>query len=294
MATNGVVHVFLQEGSVSFTNAVTEANSNPSMLYPSNSALISDNKKIAELAFASDAFMGVSRVTGNGGVSRAAFYNTIGTPALSATDHVTDDYAIYPVVRDWVFEPANKADTIRYNDKKLLGGTSRRLLTHVETCDYFVTKPIQARANLVAQRRPEDCASYRRHHRAAIHGALLARPAGRCDHAGRRGPVERQRNDRRSGRGGRRTCRRSRILLFSKFIRGNGAFPNLTLLIGDLNITGTAVDHIYGGTRQTSEEGWCHIVAPASATLTLIDNSNALATALGGSDHAPVVCDVTF
>ena len=85
-------------------------------------------------------------------------------------------------------------------------------------------------------------------------------------------------------------------LLFMKFVAVSKKFPVRTLLIGDLNITPKAVEHIYGDEFLSSEDGWCHAVAPAGTALTLLAGSNQLTNAksLGGSDHAPIVFDVAF
>jgi hypothetical protein len=87
VTTNNIDFVFLQEGSSTYTNAVTEANSQGSILFPdADCAPPSKDKQVVNLAFANDSMFGPS-VSGAGGVSRAAYYNAVGTPAVSVGAH---------------------------------------------------------------------------------------------------------------------------------------------------------------------------------------------------------------
>ena len=292
---NSIDFVFLQEGSSDFTNAVTEANSQGSILFPSaHCSSLSADKKIVDLAFSNDSFLGPS-INAMGGVSRAAFYNTLGPPAPSEKIHVSADYVSNPAVQKWVFKPADNA-SIRRNANggaKMVGGTSKRpVITDREWCDRVITSPIQLRANLMGQRRPKVITLEKSGKQIRIY--YWHAPLGSTCTLSSVGLKTGNENIIGEGSGGELAVAAN--LLFKKFLGEDEDFPSDTLLVGDLNITGKAVDHIYRCKRVSSEEGWCHGIAPPGATLTLLADSNTMisADALGGSDHAPVVFDVIF
>jgi hypothetical protein len=294
--TEAINYVFLQEGSSSYTAAESEKNTLGSLLMvESCAALTSDNKKVLAAAFGPGTMLGPV-VTGGGGVSRAAYYNVLGaTLPRAAFDDPEANYAWNTDVRDWVFEPGKNASIIRGpSGKRLLGGTKQRpVITDRRACNEMLVDPIQRRADLVANRRPKkvrvadglsEATIY--HWHAPLGGTVTLNRVGLS-----------KGNEGIAGQGSGGELAVAANLLFKKFLCGAGPFPARTLLVGDLNITRHAVDHIYSGcVALSSEDGWCHVIGPPGATLTLRPGSNTMANAyaLGGSDHAPIVCDVTF
>ena len=109
---NDIDFVFLQEGSATFTTPVGEANSLESTLFPdSHSSLEPTDKQIVGLAFQNDATRNSPlgpRITGMGGVSRKAYYNSIGTPVPSYDQHASADYVQSQDVRKMGFRAGGR------------------------------------------------------------------------------------------------------------------------------------------------------------------------------------------
>jgi hypothetical protein len=288
---HAIDYVILQEGSATFTNAIAETNNKGSYFIPEADCSQSPaDKQVVSLAFGSSGPFGAT-INGAAGVSRAAYYNSLGTPAAAAGVHDSADYQVNPALREWIYAPAKNSSIRR---PKLVGGTRARLsITNREDCDRYVTRPIQARVNLLSHRRPKvvvlaaggvPFTLYYWH--ASLGGAVRLADVGLL--AG---------NQAIAGMGcGGELAVAANLVLNRHLLDPLDKFPARTLLVGDLNITGAAADHIYRGRRVSSEEDWCHAIAPADATLTLLPNSNTMANALalGGSDHAPIVFDLTF
>ncbi|WP_431282465.1 hypothetical protein ACQW02_24150 [Humitalea sp. 24SJ18S-53] len=294
---NAINYAFLQEGSKNYTAAESEKNTYASMLLvDADAALGSANKKVLRTAFGEGNFLGPA-VTGGGGVGRGAYYNVLTAPLgiLPYPPGETADlnYAFNPDVREWVFAPGKHASIIRGSKGKLLGGTANRpVITDRILCEEKLTGPIQRRADLLAHRRPkmvrvaDGLAQVTIYHwHAPLGGDTTLTRLGLATG-----------NEGIAGEGSGGEVAVAANLLFKKFLCGAGPFPARTLLVGDLNISPAAVAHIYGGVALGSEDGWCHVIGPPGATLTLLPGSNTMANALalGGSDHAPIVCDVTF
>jgi hypothetical protein len=288
IAGQAIDFVFLQEGEATFSNATTivtsEGHNHGSML------LFGRQDKATEFieAASSNAF-GIGPM---GGVGRTANYNIVGDKtAYTDLDDSLVDYLKNDSILTWIKKPAqNFVNGKRVNKKKLslrrgkFEGAGQPDVKKMINDDLL--GPVQSRMNMLGHRRPKAV----KIHANGMTVHYWHAPLGSDTKLSSIGFTS-YNAIRQEGSGGELAVAAN--IVFAKHLGVDTQFPTNTILLGDLNITRTAVEDIYKTSNVlSSADGWCHIIAHSGVTLNQI--TNALdQTALGYSDHAPIVCDVS-
>jgi hypothetical protein len=288
-AAHNIDLIFLQEGDSTFEGPQilthAEAHSHSSFLYFDDS-----DSAIKCIAAAIGSGMGIGPMSG---VSRSAFYNVLKYPgAANALDegesHV--DYLNNNDIKTWIKKPAagprigTASESFRLSLRRGVlegGGTPQ----NKELIQKHLVKPVTNRLNLLGHRRPKSV-----HFPGGLRIYYWHAPLGSTPQGYPSGlPIGGANLEQCGCQGGLAVAANA---LFAKHLGVAGQFPANTILLGDLNITDTAVAAIYKTNNiLSSSDGWCHVVAPPGLALNLVTN-DLDQTALGYSDHAPIVFDV--
>ncbi|MCX6598035.1 MAG: hypothetical protein NTV70_16890 [Acidobacteria bacterium] len=274
--------IFLQEGDAGFDNATSEGNSTAKLLLFDRSS-----SAIEIVAAISSSGVGLGP---SGGVNRAAYYNIVADAAQYADvgDGACSDYLANPVIKTWILVPAEAAvGGKRIDGKKVTvrrgtvegSGDPNYKAALVEE----ILSPVQRRMNMLGHRRPKAVDLKARTLRIFYWHAPLGSET-KLSEVGFSGSHSGVAKD---GCGGELAVAAN--ILFAKHLGAEGAFPDNTILLGDLNINAKAAQAIYHTTNVvSSDDGWCHAIAntslPLTAEVTTLDQ-----TALGYSDHSPIV-----
>lgn len=274
--------IFLQEGDAGFDNARSEANTCSSLMFFDRSSMAVD----IVAALSSNEF----GLGPTGGVNRFAYYNIIAKPAdyADVADAACSDYLSNQVIKEWILAPAQATVSgKRINEKKV---TMRRGAVEGSGDPNYraalveeVLNPVQRRMNMLGHRRPMAVDLKARMLRIYYWHAPLGSET-KLSEIGFSGSHLGVAKD---GCGGELAVAAN--ILFAKHLRAEGAFPDHTILLGDLNINAKAAQAIYHTTNVvSSSDGWCHAIAntnlPLTAEVTDLDQG-----ALGYSDHSPIV-----
>lgn len=287
IAAQGIDLVFLQEGEATFSNDTTIVTNEGH----SHGSLLMFDRSDTAMEFIAAASGNAFGIGPTGGVGRSANYNVVGDKAIyTDLSDTLVDYLGNETIKNWIKQPAqNFVGGKRIDGKKL---TVRRGRFEgagqpdmKKKIDAQLLEPVQKRINMLGHRRPKavkiNANSWKIHYWHA--------PLGSDTKLGSVG-FSSYNGIRQEGSGGELAVAAN--ILFAKHLGVDTQFPTNTILLGDLNITRTAVEDIYKTSNVlSSSDGWCHVIAHSGVTLT--QRTNTLdQTALGYSDHAPIVCDV--
>lgn len=286
--SEGIDIIFLQEGAKGFDNDEDES-------YGGGSGFMLMGGHNAEEALKA-AFKDAVMIWSVGGVSRSAYYNVVAAGGVFAKldELLVMSYTSTQGVEDWIKKPVK--DTLLRRDllsgKKLVytkgvgrqrsgfeNGGNQKVK---DIIDKYIVRPTQTRVNLLGYRRPKAVtvnggATRIYYWHAPLGHEMTLDSVGFGAYQAIRG----------EGSGGEVAVAAN--ILFAMHLGITAAFPVDTILVGDLNISAAAVADIYKTTNVlSSADGWCHAIAHPSLPLTLV-SSTLDQTALGYSDHAPIV-----
>jgi hypothetical protein len=278
-ASNSIDFIFLQEGDAGFDNAKTESNSCPTMMFFDRSS-----SALEVVAALSSSEIGIGPASG---VSRAAYYNIVATAAAYAdvAEAACTHYLAKQTIKDWILTPAQagkriNGKAVRVHRGRVDGAGDKNFKAELVR---QILDPVQKRLNLLGHRRPKAIDLTARTLRIYYWHAPLGRDTTLAEvgfgptYSGLAG----------DGCGGELAVAAN--ILFAKHLGATGAFPDDTILVGDLNINNKAAKAIYSTTNViTSQDGWCHAIANANLPLTS-EVTQLVEGDLGQSDHSPIV-----
>jgi hypothetical protein len=280
-ASNSIDFIFLQEGDAGFDNAKTESNSCPTMMFFDRSS-----SAIEVVAALSSSEIGIGPASG---VSRAAYYNIVATAAYAdVAEAACTHYLAKQTIKDWILTPAQavvggkpiKGRKVRLRRGSVDGAGDKNFKAELVK---QILDPVQKRLNLLGHRRPKAIALTARTLRIYYWHAPLGRDTTLAEVGF--GPT--YSGLAADGCGGELAVAAN--ILFAKHLGATGAFPDDTILVGDLNINNKAAKAIYSTNNViTSHDGWCHAIANANLPLTA-EVTQLVEDDLGQSDHSPIV-----